>query len=156
MEHKSRRQRRLKFCSGGNLRGFQRKLNFVRFRAQYKRVYFILLWPFFRERRLLVRAVYERSLKNLCYSAMLCGQWSRVESLVARVAESRGGWGIYPPIIGLWSASERWMMFRPFLVFTWLRGQIPFGFRWGPFLFCCLHLIYLREKNRGRASSPQC
>ena len=48
MEHKSRRERRLKFRSGGNLR----------VRALCKRVHFTLLWPFFREHRLLVRAVF--------------------------------------------------------------------------------------------------
>ena len=75
VEHKkSRRERRLKFHSGGNLRGFPRGVNFVRVRAAYNRVHFILLSPFFRVRRLLVRvafrvrARYKRAFKRPVYT----------------------------------------------------------------------------------------
>ena len=57
-----------------------------------------------------------------------------------------------PPIIWLWSASELWIILALFLVFTWFRGQkLQFSVKT---FFFGLHLFYLREKNRCRASSP--
>ena len=50
-----------------------------------------------------------------------------------------------PPIVWLWSASGRWIIFGLFLVFTWLREQKLFKFRWRPFF--CLFLICLRKKT---------
>ena len=91
-----------------------------------------------------------------------------------------GGGGYIPPIIWLhppnnltmvciWALDGLWTIV---LVFTWFRGQKLFKSRWRPFfrssldfgdknssslgedLFFGLHLICLREKNSGRASSP--
>ena len=75
MEHKSRRERRLKFRYGGNLRGFPRELNFVCVCAQYKRVYFsltcVLRMPPLCSSR--VRAVHKRALKARLYTAQYGG-----------------------------------------------------------------------------------
>ena len=67
LEHKSRRDRRLKFRSGGNLHSVRRELNFARIRAHYKRVCFIMTFlpqtPPSRSRAAVhVRAVYKRVL----------------------------------------------------------------------------------------------
>ena len=64
IEHKSLSERGLKFRSGGILHGVQREINFARVRAMYKRVHFVLLQPFFFERRLRVRAVYKRAFSS--------------------------------------------------------------------------------------------
>ena len=103
-------------------------------------------------------------------SAVRLGNYD-VHIVLNRGAETRGGY--IPPIIWLWSASERWMIFGFLFGLHWLSGtktlqfsvktfffwsSLNFGdknssnFPWRPFFG--LHLICLRENNSGRASSP--